>query len=337
MPSVLVRLRPTGPWRIGPDSGDRDRVERIYHSDALYSAVCAAMARLGALEAWLDSTARASEPAVRFSSCFPFHNETMYVVPPQHIWPPPASSKVRWKGARFVPLAVVETLLAGKPLSEDSWMVDGESECLMPSSAPAGSTLFRASVRSSAAVDRTGDGATPHSVACLEFTPGSGLWFVAMFTDDAAREQWGERVKAAIRLLADSGLGGERSRGWGRSETPDFRDNPALLAAPDQTNPAPADGEKGHWMLSLFHPAASDAVDWQRGNYSLTTRSGRVESESGWGQMKKNTRMVAEGSVLVSPAEPKGAAADVAPEGFAHPVYRAGFALSLPVPLKVPA
>ena len=55
-------------------------------------------------------------------------------------------------------------------------------------------------------------------------------------------------------------------------------------------------------MLSLFHPAANDAVDWQRGNYSLTTRGGRVESESGWGQMKKNTRMVAEGSVLVSAA-----------------------------------
>ena len=54
--------------------------------------------------------------------------------------------------------------------------------------------------------------------------------------------------------------------------------------------------------MSLFHPAATDAVDWQRGNYSLTTRGGRVESESGWGQMKKNTRMVAEGSVLVSAA-----------------------------------
>ena len=327
MPSVLVRLRPTGPWRMGPDSGDRDRVERIYHSDALYSAVCGAMSRLGALDEWLDATARNSEPAVRFSSCYPFHNETLYVLPPQHIWPPAASSKVRWKGARFVPLSVVESLLSGKPLSEDSWVVDGESECLMPSSAPVGSTLFRASVRSSAAIDRAGDSATPHSVACLEFTPGSGLWFLAQFTDD----QWINRVEASIRLLADSGFGGERSRGWGRSEAPEFRDNPALL-----TNTA-TDAETGHWMLSLFHPASSDAVDWQRGNYSLTTRGGRVESESGWGQMKKNTRMVAEGSVLVSAAEPKGAAADVAPEGFAHPVYRAGFGLSLQVPLKVPA
>src|SRR5580698_6543102 len=109
MPSVLVRLRPTGPWRIGPDSGDRDRVERIYHSDALYSTVCGAMARLGTLDAWLYATARAidHEPAVRFSSCFPCHNQTLYVVPPQHLWPPPASSKMRRKGERFVRFAVV--------------------------------------------------------------------------------------------------------------------------------------------------------------------------------------------------------------------------------------
>jgi CRISPR/Cas system CSM-associated protein Csm4 (group 5 of RAMP superfamily) len=103
MPSVLVRLRPTGPWRIGPDSGDRDRVDRIYHSDALYSAVSAAMARLGDLPEWLDATARSAAPAVRFSSCFPFQGDLLYVVPPRHVWPPPASSKVRWKGARNHP------------------------------------------------------------------------------------------------------------------------------------------------------------------------------------------------------------------------------------------
>ena len=147
-----------------------------------------------------------------------------------------------------------------------------------PSTATAGSTLFRASVRSSAAVDRDGDAASPHSVACLEFTPGSGLWFIAEFADDAAQERWSERVKAAIRLLADSGFGGERSRGWGRSETPEIRENPE---APGCSTPKekPATG-----CCRCSIPAAYDAVDWQRGDYSLTTRGGRVESESGWGR-----------------------------------------------------
>jgi CRISPR Csm4 C-terminal domain len=42
--------------------------------------------------------------------------------------------------------------------------------------------------------------------------------------------------------------------------------------------------------------------------------------------------MVAEGSVLFADGAPRGSAADVAPDGFAHPVFRAGFALSIPLP-----
>jgi hypothetical protein len=42
--------------------------------------------------------------------------------------------------------------------------------------------------------------------------------------------------------------------------------------------------------------------------------------------------MVSEGSVVYAAAPPRGSAADVAPEGFAHPVFRAGFAVSIPLP-----
>ena len=330
MYSSLIRLRPTAPWRIGPDSGDRDRVDRVFHSDALYGAVTSAMERLGHLEEWLDATARVeSAPAVRFSSCFPFLGNELYVVPPRHVWPPPASTKVRWKTARFVPLSVVETLLSGQNLNEDAWTVDAASECLLPSSAAPGSGLFRASVRSAAAMDRSGEGVFGHSTACLEFTPGSGLWFVASYENEEARDSWSQRVRGAIRLLADSGFGGERSQGWGRTEMPEFR-NGELSALLFKRKEALA-GETGYWMLSLFLPDAADQIDWQRGNYHLTTRSGRVEST---GDTKLASRMVSEGSVLVASTGPRGSVANVAPEGFPHPVYRAGYALSLPVPLR---
>jgi CRISPR/Cas system CSM-associated protein Csm4 (group 5 of RAMP superfamily) len=86
-------------------------------------------------------------------------------------------------------------------------------------------------------------------------------------------------------------------------------------------------------MLSLFHPASGDSIDWGRGSYSLTTRGGRVESPASWGDAKKPTRMIAEGSVIVAAAEPRGSASNVAPDHFPHPVYRAGFALAVPIPL----
>jgi CRISPR type III-A-associated RAMP protein Csm4 len=325
---LFIKLRPTGPWRIGPDSGDRDRVDRIYHSDSLYSAVASAMARLGMLDEWLDATARGDQPAVRLGSCFPYCGDTLLVVPPRNLWPPPASSKVRWKGARFVPMSLVQSLAAGRALSEDGWVIDGPSECLLPFTSPPSPGPFRVAVRSSAAVDRSGAGVSAHSTACLEFTPGSGLWTVAQFASDAARKQWTGPITSAFRLLADSGFGGERSNGWGRADAPEITEGEVTINVKEAA-------EVGYWLLSLFHPASSDTVDWARGDYSLTTRGGRVESDARWGDGKKLTRMVAEGSVIVASSEPRGTASDVAPDGFPHPVYRAGFALAIPIPLRV--
>lgn len=526
-PALLVKLRASSPWRIGPDSGARNRVEAIYHSDALYSAVTHAMSRLGFLDLWLGATARAAEPAVCFSSCFPLSGDTLFVTPPRTVWPPNAASlasgRVRWKSARFVPLEIVHDILGGKSLNEDRWTLDGASGCLVRTGRQG---PFLTSLRWSAAIDRLSGAAERHAAACLEFRPGAGVWAVASFTSASARDVWQPRVEAAFRWLADSGFGGERSRGWGRAESPEFKagELPGLLlpampsksapapsaSGPDVTppvqeppqeqppvqepppdpelpkpdpepvpepgpapgpgpepgpepgpdipqqepepafaeaqgaapsaveplepptaglsardseaipDPGPAPGpgpEPGpqdpqpesepafaaaqvaaptaiapleaqptptpepissvpeqlaselaterpapepaseqsasepaaerpssapvaerpqrpaaHWLLSLFTPAPTDAVDWSRGNYQLIDRAGRVESSAGAGALKKQIRMIAEGSVLYSASSLRGAAPNVAPDGFAHPVFRAGFAVAVPLP-----
>ena len=242
-PGLVVKLRPAGPWRIGPDSGARNRVDVIYHSDSLYSAVTSAMSRMGSLEAWLDATARSQTPALCFSSCFPFLDDIGLVAPPRTIWPPtsPAamSARVRWKSARFIPLSVVESILSGKKLNENLWSVDGASGCLVPAGKPG---PFRTSVRWNAAVDRLTGACERHATACIEFREGCGLWTVVGFHDEAARDQWQEPVKAAFRLLADTGFGGERSRGWGRSEAPEFVEGtlPGLIVEYRQKAPSSA-------------------------------------------------------------------------------------------------
>jgi CRISPR type III-A-associated RAMP protein Csm4 len=189
-------------------------------------------------------------------------------------------------------------------------------------------------IRWNAAVDRLAGSTERHSTACLEFRAGAGLWTVVSFADEAARDRWQDPLKAAFRWLADSGFGGERSRGWGRSETPEFTEG----ALPGMILETPADtGQNGNmshgqWLLSLFTPAAADSVDWTRGNYTVMERAGRVESPAGYGELKKHIQMVAEGSVLYAGGALRGAAPDVAPDGFAHPVFRAGFAVSIPLP-----
>ena len=614
-PGLVVKLRPTGPWRIGPDSGARNRVDTVYHSDTLYAAVTGALARLGPIEEWLAATARNSVPAVCFSSCFPFLDEIGFIVPPRTVWPPtsPAllSARVRWKSARFVPLGLVPVILAGRALEEGQWRIDAASECLVPAGR---SGPFRTGMRSNAAVDRLNGSAERHSTACIEFRSGAGLWAIISFADEAAAGRWMDPVKTAFRLLADSGFGGERSRGWGRAEMPEFiegtlpemilpaaaaipapeisaqeppvpveeppeekphveeppvepekspeeppreeppaeeppkeeaavptaipiaplsvemapgpvemvtvlqrnrlelkdmvaqegvqnpgleeaneepgvevaaeepleeasvlgpvpimplsaemaeaelarvaveppvvaaeseppapaaephsvagatpqppaspepaasdpsRDRGADLGAPAETEPSPvakSDADEGaqsdspamvppapdpeppppdpdpqpepappvpeppepdpapvppmpepspeppyepgppfpeplpaaplspatpaqaHWLLSLFTPGPGDSVDWSRGSYSVVARGGRIESPVRSGERKKQLPMVTEGSVLYVSAPPAGSAPDVAPDGFVHPVYRAGFALAIPLP-----
>ncbi len=335
-PALLVRFHPAGPWRIGPDSGARDQVDFVLPSDALYAALSDAMARLGLLEEWLAAIFGDPDgPAVRLSSCFPFAQEQMFAPPPLSCWPPAPSAKVRWKGARFVPVGLVSRLVEGESPEEDRWRVDGASRCLAPASW--GHGPFRKAVRYGAAVDRLGGGVEPYAAACLEFYPGAGMWALFAFAGPEQKQRWEGPLRAALRLLGDSGVGGERSRGWGRSERVEFVEGtmPELVLPGLRWAPAePPASQTVYWLLSLCTPHPEDAIDWSGGCYALATRGGRAVSPSGRTGPKKLSRMLLEGSALLSAAAPRGMAYDVAPDGFPHPVYRAGFALSAPIPWR---
>ena len=351
--AVLIRLRPLGPWRYGPDDGGRDRLDTLFRSDRLFSAVTLAMRRLGWLEEWLDATARAAHPGVTFSSLFPFQGETLFALPPSTLWPPPLNlvtapspvflAKIRWSMARFVPLPVIDSLMTGQNILADQWLPDPESGCLLRRDRPS-SSPFRTVTRTCASVDRLA-GVSHHtdSLACIEFEPGSGLWTIACFSNSEAESIWSDRLQAAFRLLADSGFGGRRSSGWGQARMPEFQRGlwPGMLfpktgRARGGSSTLSGNGTGLYWLLSLYSPAWSDQVDWGNGDYRLTIRGGRVESASGTGVEKKSLRMIAEGSVIAAKSQPAGVAVDVAPEGFAHAVFRSGLALALLLPTIAP-
>jgi hypothetical protein len=108
----------------------------------------------------------------------------------------------------------------------------------------------------------------------------------------------------------------------------------AAAAAPAVAAALPTPTPTAWWLISVYAPAPEDAIEWTRGAYSLITRSGRVDSPHGAGQLKKTMRMVEEGSLLFAPSAPRGLAADVSPDGFPHSVFRAGYAVALPVPFR---
>lgn len=342
--ALLGKLKPTGAWRLGPDSGSRDRVDRIVHSDTWFSALTAAFAQLGWRDEWLEATTQTAQPAVRLSSVFFGLDDALLVPAPATLWPPPnPSGKLRVEGAQFIPASLVGQLAAGVPLHEDQWEVDGYSGCLLRRGRKSSRTgPYRVALRSQAAVDRLEPGRIAvHQSACIEWAESAYLWFVAEFAGDEAQQQWAARLESALRLLGDSGVGGKRSNGWGHftidsvtsGELPQL-----VIGSPRQNNgdtEAAPPAEVSYWLLSLFCPGENDQIDWTRGSFSLLQRGGRVESPAGWGVEKKTLRMVREGSILLAAQPPSGSAPDVAPDGFAHPVYRNGFAVSIPLPWRV--
>jgi len=151
---LVVRLRPTGRGAWGPigrpQSGRLDLPQRF----RLRRGDCRDGAP-GRVRRVAGFDRARGEPAVSFSSCFPFLDEIGFVVPPRTIWPPQSPSlmgaRVRWKSARFVPLTMVQSLVAGVRPDENAWSMDGPSECLVPAGRLG---PFRTAVRFSAAVDR---------------------------------------------------------------------------------------------------------------------------------------------------------------------------------------
>jgi CRISPR type III-A-associated RAMP protein Csm4 len=324
--ALLIRLTPAGPWRNGAGPGESRRADPVCHSDTLYSALTQAIVALGRTPEvgpeWTEATAH--DPGVTVTSLFPFLRDDLYAPPPRTLWPPPVAARLRAQGARFVPTRVVAQLLSGQPLKEDSWEVDAMSQCLVPRSGRPGHTgPFRYATRAGAAVDRLTGSAHAHQSSCIEFAPNAGYWCAAVFANAGLEEAWAPKIEAAFRLLADSGIGGRRSSGWGHSSAVEFERgelNELLFRRGERPDAA---GAKAWWLLSLYAPGASDGVNWEEGSYAAVRRGGRTAS----GEAKAELEMIAEGSVLHAAAAPVGVALAEAPGRI-----RYGRAVAVPLP-----
>jgi CRISPR-associated protein Csm4 len=162
----------------------------------------------------------------------------------------------------------------------------------------------------------------------------SGLYFLIHFpTLDPDLEN---RLYAALELLGEEGLGGERSSGAGRFIA-------TWLDIKNESEPALKQWRqvlqfnKGnhHALLSLFweETLRDRTLLGSTARYALKERGGWVVGPQ---VRRRMVRMFAEGSVF--PIQPIGALADVTPNNvrLAHSIYRSGISLSLPIILESP-
>jgi CRISPR-associated protein Csm4 len=135
-----------------------------------------------------------------------------------------------------------------------------------------------------------------------------------------------------LDVLADEGIGGERSAGYGQFTS-------QIEPVPDQDWPGYSGADGGMLTLSLVHPTYAEAGQLARSWYSLTTRRGWVGTPGALAVRRADVVMLSEGSLLpTSPDELFGEMVDVTPPRWpAHvprlsdPLVRWGYALSVGV------
>jgi CRISPR-associated protein Csm4 len=155
----------------------------------------------------------------------------------------------------------------------------------------------------------------------VHFRPDASFFFLA----DVENEDIWYQLKAVWRLLADEGLGGDRSVGKGLYHSPDF--STLSLDVPDFA--------ENQALLSLFYPSSSEEGIVGNGYYEFIERKGYLYSPAAQSLRRKGVRFFKTGSVFPSARPLSGRLVDVTPEIFElHRVYKCGIALSVPCLLR---
>lgn len=338
-------------------------------SDTLFSAlVAASLERHTAPGAWAEAFVSPGEAPFLLGSAYPYAGGVRFYPLPQldvaALGLPEGVNLKSLRRLRFVSEGIWRRLLAGQSLAGlypgggggaflqggALWLGRDEVGALPPSiretrgrgmgrrprplEALAHLALWQTQQVPRVTVDRVSNASEIYHTGRVAYASGCGLWFaVAWLKPEAAfagtGRPWPAAFEEALHVLADSGLGGERSGGYGgfRWQSGGEEDWP-------QVTPG-----RPFVTLSRYHPRAQELPAVLEGSavrYQLASVAGYLRSPGVPSQRRRRLWLVAEGSALSAvPGAVMGDVADVRPVvgSFPHPVWRYG--LALPAPLEV--
>jgi len=152
----------------------------------------------------------------------------------------------------------------------------------------------------------------------VRYDDDAGLFFLIVFRDSSFRK----RFMATMNVMADEGIGGDRTSGKGLFHAPQYAEISLEVPA-----------SEGVVALSPCLPAKDELKTVTHGYYRLMDRRGYVYSPECRSLRRKSVRMCCEGSVFDKRVN--GRVEDVTPELFqAHRVMRYGLCFSVPISLR---
>jgi len=171
-------------------------------------------------------------------------------------------------------------------------------------------------------VDRRTQAGNIYERSATWFAPGVDIALPVIWRDEAHRA----RAEQALVLLGETGIGGERSAGYGQFDVAPRDDGDTERRTwPD------VDAAATFVTLAPYHPRPDEVtggVFASPASYDFVVSEGWIERTT----LRQAVRLVTAGSVLCRlPGQSVyGSLVDVTPAAMSHPVYRYGYAFPLP-------
>ncbi len=323
------RLRFRAPLHIGERGVGQEVTRAHVPADTLFSAICSTWRELYGLddlEGALLPAFRGERAPFLLTSAFPFAGDVRFF--PRPLVRLPIEDQKALRRVQFVSEAVFAAILRGEtpPFHRGLcvnggavWVSREEKAALTrwTDDASGEIALWKRTVAPRVTLDRITSASEIWHFGRLLFAEGCGLWFAAKFD-----EGWRDRFEGALRLLGDSGLGGERGAGHGLF---------TFDLGAQASSPAGSGEDAGHFVtLAPCCPKdEAEAAALTAGaavSYELMPRRGWAGSPEAGNLRRQMVWMFAEGSVLSGGAGGAGQLASVTPAASPHDVLRYGFA-----------
>jgi len=333
------RLTFRSPLHIGERGVGLEETRIHVPADTLFSALCSMWRELYGVEAlredvldWFTEDEGGSEPFF-LSSAFPFVDSIQFFPKPlvrlTSVIVQEGDDKA-FKRVRFVSESIFAALVSGSPLpfskancvnGQTVWVTDAEKKQLADQMDETSDdiVLWKHDVVPRVTLDRITSASEIWHLGDVKFSPGVGLWFAVVFHQDHG-EALRRKFEACLRVLGDTGLGGERSAGRGLFTWDHAREEilPDVETADRFVTLSPLCPKDAEQLGSLTGEAAA---------YDLLPRRGWVTSPEASNLRRKMVWMFAEGSVLTGNPEPRaGGLVNVKPNVCPHDVWRYGYA-----------
>ena len=313
---VTYHLNFRSPLHLGRRGVGLEETEISIPADTLFSAICQTWRTFYGEEHLTDFLTRyeTGEPFL-LTSAFPFAGNTRFFPKPLIDLKVNADDeRKKLKKVRFLSERRFRQIVNGEEIAFDPDDLINDGQLWIHDDDKCPRTVWKTDKRPRVTLDRQSSSSEIWYLGGVKFHEGCGLWFGTKFDTEKTQMQ----IETILRVLGDTGIGGERSAGYG------------IFDLRSESAEAESEREADRFVtLSPICPRDTDELNALiQGDvgYTLEERSGWISSTEGSGLRRQQVWMFGEGSVLSGDGAQVGRLVDLKPDSCPHPVWRYAYA-----------